>query len=71
MPRPRPAIRHPVSGVPYPVAFPPATPYGPSRDMGIPTSVLIDRHGRVVKTYVGAVERTDFAKDITALLAES
>ena len=57
-------------GVPFPIAFPdPALP-GSGR-MTIPTTVLLDRQGRVVKTYVGAVERKDFAKDVAALLAES
>ena len=57
--------------VPYPVAFPPPeTRHGPV-DIGIPTTILIDRRGRLVKTYYGAVERKDFAKDVAALLAES
>ena len=56
--------------VPYPVAFPPPeTRHGPV-DIGIPTTVLIDRQGRIVKTYTGVVERADFAKDVAALLAE-
>jgi hypothetical protein len=33
--------------------------------------VLLDRHGRVVKTYIGEVNRSDFAKDVASLLAES
>ncbi len=57
--------------VPYPVAFPPPRMLGATRDVAIPTTVLIDRHGRLVKTYYGAVEHEDFAKDVAALLAES
>ena len=57
--------------MPYPVAFPPPMMHGATRDIAIPTSVLIDRQGRLVKTYYGAVERKDFAKDVAALLAES
>ncbi len=56
--------------LPYPVAFSPrATDLG-SHEIALPTTVLIDRHGRVVKTYRGAVERGDFAQDVSALLAE-
>ena len=57
--------------IPYPVAFPDPTQHHGAREMGIPTTVLLDRQGRVVKTYIGAVERSDFAKDVAALLAES
>lgn len=57
--------------IPYPVAFPDPTQHHGAREMGIPTTVLLDRQGRVVKTYTGAVERSDFAKDVAALLAES
>lgn len=56
--------------VPYPVAFPDAT-WSSHAEMNIPTTVLLDRQGRVVKTYVGEVERQDFASDVAALLAES
>jgi len=56
--------------VPYPVAFPPPV-RGPARNMAIPTTILVDRHCRLVKTYLGAVERGDFAKDVATLLAES
>jgi cytochrome c biogenesis protein CcmG/thiol:disulfide interchange protein DsbE len=57
--------------LPYPVAFPDPTQHFPAREITIPTSVLFDRQGRVVKTYTGEVERSDFAKDVAALLAES
>jgi len=56
--------------VPYPVAFPAAGSVTAGM-MGVPTTVLIDRKGRIAKTYMGAVERSDFAKDVAALLAES
>jgi cytochrome c biogenesis protein CcmG, thiol:disulfide interchange protein DsbE len=57
--------------LPYPIAFPaPAQHFGPG-EIAIPTTVLLDRQGRLVKTYTGAVSRSDFAKDVAALLAES
>jgi len=57
--------------IPYSVLLPaPEKSLGP-REIALPTSVLIDRQGRIVKTYHGAVEREDFAKDVAALLAES
>jgi hypothetical protein len=36
----------------------------------VPTTILVDRNGRVAKTYVGAVERVVFASDVDVLLAE-
>jgi cytochrome c biogenesis protein CcmG, thiol:disulfide interchange protein DsbE len=57
--------------VPYPVAFPPATTTLGPREIALPTTVLIDRQGRIVKTYRGAVERDDFAGDVAAALAEN
>jgi cytochrome c biogenesis protein CcmG/thiol:disulfide interchange protein DsbE len=55
----------------YPVAFADAARSGPFSGMGLPTTVLVDREGRVAKRYVGEVEREDFARDVAALLAES
>ena len=57
--------------VPYPIAFPSAARNLGPREIALPTTVLIDRHGRIVKTYRGAVERADFAKDVAAALAEN
>ena len=57
--------------VPYTIAFPDATMNMESQDMGLPTTILIDRQGRAAKTYVGEVERAVLAKDVAALLAES
>lgn len=57
--------------LPYPIAFPAATEHLGAREISIPTTVLLDRQGRIVKTYTGAVGRSDFAKDVAALLAES
>ena len=57
--------------VPYPIAFPDSTMNMESQDIGLPTTILIDRQGRAAKTYVGEVERSVLAKDVAALLAES
>lgn len=57
--------------IPYPIAFPPPEITHSPRDVAIPTTVLIDRHGRIAKTYTGAVEQRDFTADIATLLAES
>ena len=37
---------------------------------GVPTSILLDRRGRVAKTYTGPVTRQEFQDDISALLRE-
>jgi cytochrome c biogenesis protein CcmG, thiol:disulfide interchange protein DsbE len=37
---------------------------------GVPTTILVDRQGRVAKTYVGAVAARDFREDVNALLEE-
>jgi cytochrome c biogenesis protein CcmG, thiol:disulfide interchange protein DsbE len=57
--------------VPYPIAFPDSTLDLESRDIGLPTTVLIDRHGRAAKTYFGEVDRATLTTDIAALLGES
>jgi cytochrome c biogenesis protein CcmG, thiol:disulfide interchange protein DsbE len=57
-------------GVPYAIVFPDAGLSAESRDIALPTTVLIDRHGRRAKTYAGELERTALTKDIAALLAE-
>ncbi|WP_348269060.1 TlpA disulfide reductase family protein [Edaphobacter paludis] len=56
--------------VPYPIVFPePMSQLADTVD-GVPTTILVDRNGRVAKTYVGAVQRAVFASDIDTLLAE-
>lgn len=56
--------------VPYPIAF--SDPMSQLADAveGIPTTILVDKDGRVAKTYVGAVERAVFGADVEELLAE-
>jgi cytochrome c biogenesis protein CcmG, thiol:disulfide interchange protein DsbE len=56
--------------VPYPVAFPEAMSPMAGGMAGVPTTILVDRGGRVAKTYVGAVREADFEADVDALLRE-
>ncbi len=56
--------------IPYPIAFP-----SPGSQMSfaidaIPTTILVDRRGRVAKTYEGAVGSRVFRRDIDQLLRE-
>jgi cytochrome c biogenesis protein CcmG/thiol:disulfide interchange protein DsbE len=57
--------------VPYPIAFPDAQLDRESQDIGLPTTMLVDRHGRTAKVYVGEVDRATLTADLSALLAES
>lgn len=54
----------------YPIAFPDKTGIDLHDLIRLPTTVLIDREGRVAMTTAGEVEREDLAKDVAALLAE-
>ena len=56
--------------VPYPVTLPPHLSQMAYGMMGLPTTVLVDRQGRVAKTYVGAVRQADLEEDVGQLLAE-
>jgi cytochrome c biogenesis protein CcmG, thiol:disulfide interchange protein DsbE len=56
--------------VPYPVTLPERMSQMEYGMAGVPTTVLVDKHGRVAKTYVGAVRQTDFETDVEALLGE-
>jgi thiol-disulfide isomerase/thioredoxin len=55
----------------YPVVFPERMSQLGSGMEGLPTTILVDRNGRVAKTYVGAVRRADFEADVNAVLRES
>ena len=57
-------------GVNYPIVFPEAmSQLGAGLD-GIPTTLLIDREGRVAKTYVGEMRESVLRQDVGTLLAE-
>jgi len=56
--------------VPYPVVMPERLSQVAYGLEGVPTTILLDKQGRVAKTYVGAVRQRDFAEDVGALLAE-
>ena len=56
--------------VPYPIALPVRMSQIEFGMAGVPTTVLVDKHGRVAKTYVGAVRQADFAEDVGVLLRE-
>ena len=56
--------------VPYPIAFPPP---GSQMEFGldlIPTTVLVDRQGRIARLYEGAATEKVFASDIHQLQSE-
>ena len=57
-------------GVPYPVVMPERMSQLERGLEGVPTTILLDKQGRVAKTYVGAVRRADFAEDVGVLLRE-
>ena len=56
--------------VPYPVALPERGSQMAYGMAGVPTTILVDRQGRVAKTYVGAVRQGDFREDVGVLLGE-
>lgn len=56
--------------VPYPIVFPEPMSQLTDTVEGVPTTILVDREGRVAKTYGGAVQRAVFAADVGELLAE-
>lgn len=56
--------------VTYPVVFPQAMSQMEMGMEGLPTTILVDRMGRVFRTYVGAVEEPGFAADVEGLLRE-
>jgi thiol-disulfide isomerase/thioredoxin len=56
--------------VPYPIVFPEPMSQLADTVEAVPTTILIDKQGRVAKKYVGAVQQSVFAADVAELLAE-
>jgi cytochrome c biogenesis protein CcmG/thiol:disulfide interchange protein DsbE len=56
--------------VPYSVLMPPEGSAAVSSIESLPTTVLIDRQGRVARVYVGQLRERDLTADIERLLAE-
>ncbi len=57
-------------GVTYPLVFPDAMSEMSAGMEGIPTTILVDREGRVAKTYVGEVGERVLRADVGTLLGE-
>lgn len=55
-------------GIPYPILLP--SPEVGQNITSLPTSLLIDRSGRVAKTYHGIVTESALERDVEALLGE-
>jgi cytochrome c biogenesis protein CcmG, thiol:disulfide interchange protein DsbE len=56
--------------VSYPVLKPEGFPLA-GRIETLPTSLLIDRHGRIARTYTGMISESILRRDVEALLSES
>lgn len=54
----------------YPIAFPEPMSQMAAGMVGLPTTILVDRQGRVAKTYVGETREGEFRKDVEELLNE-
>jgi cytochrome c biogenesis protein CcmG, thiol:disulfide interchange protein DsbE len=56
--------------LPYPIAMPAQSSPLTSEIESLPTTLLIDRHGRVAKTYTAAVSESTFKADVERLISE-
>ena len=54
----------------YPIAFPEPMSQMAAGMVGLPTTILVDRQGRVAKTYVGETREGEFRRDVERLLGE-
>jgi peroxiredoxin len=59
------------SHIAYPILVPLPSASLPGSVESLPTTLLIDRDGRVARSYIGAVSETVFATDIERLLRET
>ena len=56
--------------VAYPIALPEPMSQMAAGMVGLPTSILVDRHGRIAKTYIGETPEAEFRADLDKVLAE-
>jgi peroxiredoxin len=54
----------------YPVTFPEPMSQMAAGMVGLPTTILVDRQGRVAKTYVGETREAEFRADLDKVLGE-
>jgi cytochrome c biogenesis protein CcmG/thiol:disulfide interchange protein DsbE len=54
----------------YPIAFPEPLSQQAQAMVGLPTTILVDREGRVAKTYIGETQEREFRADVRKLLSE-
>jgi cytochrome c biogenesis protein CcmG/thiol:disulfide interchange protein DsbE len=54
----------------YPIAFPEPLSQEAQAMVGLPTTILVDREGRVAKTYVGETREGEFREDVGKLMRE-
>jgi len=57
--------------VDYPIALPVLLSQMAYGMDGLPTTILVDRQGRVAKVYTGAIQERELKTDVKALLAET
>jgi thiol-disulfide isomerase/thioredoxin len=57
-------------GIPYPIAFAAPRLGDPLVGPPVPRSVLLDRHGRIAKRYLGPITRNRLEKDVAHLLKD-
>jgi cytochrome c biogenesis protein CcmG/thiol:disulfide interchange protein DsbE len=54
----------------YPIAFPEPMSQMAAGMVGLPTTILVDRTGRVAKTYIGETSESEFRTDVSKILKE-
>jgi cytochrome c biogenesis protein CcmG/thiol:disulfide interchange protein DsbE len=54
----------------YPIAFPEPLSQMASGMIGLPTTILVDRNGKVAKTYIGQTTESEFRYDLSKILSE-
>ncbi len=54
----------------YPIVFPEGMSQMASGMVGLPTTLLLDKQGRVAKTYVGETREGEFRNDVGLVMGE-